>query len=129
MREDNLLCLKKKFKPVTTHSSHGLAVYPSLLKNTQIFAPNQVWASDITYVLLLHEHIYPAVIIDLYSRKCIVWDLSRNMDRQLTMNALGKALKIAGRNLNLFKGSSAIRIRASSTPLEIMSIVSESTLS
>jgi len=127
MREDNLLCLKKKFKPVTTHSSHGLAVYPNLLKNTQIFAPNQVWASDITYVLLLHEHIYLAVIIDLYSRKCIVWDLSRNMDRQLTMNALGKALKIAGRNL--FKDSSTIRIRASSTPLEIMSIVSESTLS
>lgn len=93
MRVDNLLCLKKKFKPVTTHSNHGLPVYPNLLKNIQIFAPNQVWASDITYVQLLHEHIYLAVIIDLYSRKCIGWDLSRNMGRQLTMNALDKALK------------------------------------
>jgi len=93
MREDNLLCLKKKFKPVTTHSSHGLPVYPNLLKNIQIFAPNQVWASDITYVQLLHEHIYLAVIIDLYSRKCIGWDLSRNMGSQLAMNALDKALK------------------------------------
>jgi len=36
MREDNLLCLKKKFKPVTTDSSHGLPVYPNLLKSTQI---------------------------------------------------------------------------------------------
>ncbi len=93
MREDNLLCLKKKFKPVTTDSSHGLPVYPNLLKNIQISAPNQVWASDITYVQLLHEHIYLAVIIDLYSRKCIGWDLSRNMGSQLTMNALDKALK------------------------------------
>jgi len=93
MREDNLLCLKKKFKPVTTDSSHGLPVYPNLLKNVQISAPNQVWASDITYVQLMHEHIYLAVIIDLYSRKCIGWDLSRNIGRQLTMNALEQALK------------------------------------
>jgi putative transposase len=93
MREDNLLCLKKKFKPVTTDSSHGLPVYPNLLKSVQISGPNQVWASDITYVQLMHEHIYLAVIIDLYSRKCIGWDLSRNMGSHLTMNALDTALK------------------------------------
>ncbi len=85
--------LKKKFKPVTTNSSHGLPVYPNLLKSTQISRPNQVWASDITYVQLMHEHIYLAVIIDLYSRKCIGWNLSRNMGSQLTMNALDRALK------------------------------------
>jgi len=93
MRQDNLLCLKKKFKPVTTDSSHGLPVYPNLLKSTKITGPNQVWASDITYVQLLHEHIYLAVILDLYSRKCIGWELSRNMGSQLTMNALAKALE------------------------------------
>ena len=93
MREDNLLCLKKKFKPITTDSSHGLPIYPNLLKSIQISAPNQVWASDITYVQLMHEHIYLAVIIDLYSRKCIGWDLSRNMGSHLTMNALDMALK------------------------------------
>ena len=93
MREDNLLCLKKKFKPVTTDSSHGLPVYPNLLKGVQISGPNQVWAADITYVQLMHEHVYLAVIIDLYSRKCIGWDLSRNMGSHLTMNALDMALK------------------------------------
>jgi putative transposase len=93
MRQDNLLCLKKKFKPVTTDSSHGLPVYPNLLKSTKITGLNQVWASDITYVQLLHEHIYLAVIMDLYSRKCIGCDLGRNMGSQLTMNALAKALK------------------------------------
>jgi putative transposase len=93
MRLDNLLCLKKKFKPVTTDSRHGLPVYPNLLKSTKITGLNQVWASDITYVQLLHEHIYLAVILDLYSRKCIGWELSRNMGSQLTMNALVKALE------------------------------------
>lgn len=93
MRLDNLLCLKKKFKPVTTDSDHGLPVYPNLLKSTKITGLNQVWASDITYIQLLHEHIYLAVILDLYSRKCIGWELSRNMDSQLVLNALNKALE------------------------------------
>mgnify|MGYP000976296283 CR=1 FL=1 len=93
MRQDNLLCLKKKFKPVTTDSDHGLPVYPNLLKSTKITGLNQVWASDITYIQLLHEHIYLAVILDLYSRKCIGWELSRNIDSQLVLNALSKALE------------------------------------
>lgn len=92
MRQDNLLCLKKKFKPVTTDSSHGLPVYSNLLKSTKITGLNQAWASDITYVQLQHEHIYLAVILDLYSRKCIGWELGRNLGSQLTMNALAKAL-------------------------------------
>ena len=96
MRQDNLLCLKKKFKPVTTDSSHGLPVYPNRLKGTRITGRNQVWASDITYVQLLHEHIYLAVILDLFSRKCIGWDLGRNLGSQLAMNALAKALKNRG---------------------------------
>ena len=93
MRQDNLLCIKKKFKPVTTDSSHGLPVYPNLLKSIKITGINQVWAADITYVQLLHENIYLAVILDLSSRKCIGWDLSRNMGSQLVMNALARALK------------------------------------
>ena len=85
MRQDNLLCLKKRFKPITTDSSHGLPVYPNLLKNIKITGLNQAWVSDITYVQLLHEHIYLAVILDLYSRKCIGWELSRNIDHRLAM--------------------------------------------
>jgi putative transposase len=93
MRQDNLLCLKKKFKLITTDSNHGLPVYPNLLKNVKITGPNEVWASDITYIRLMHEHIYLAVILDLHSRKCIGWELSRNMGSQLTMNALTEALR------------------------------------
>ncbi|VVB63392.1 Integrase core domain protein [uncultured archaeon] len=93
MRQDNLLCLKKRFKPLTTDSNHGLPIYPNLLKNTKITGLNQVWASDITYIQLQHEHIYLAVILDLFSRKCIGWELGRNMGSHLVMNALDKALE------------------------------------
>lgn len=93
MRQDNLLCQKKKFKPITTDSSHSLPVYPNILKNTRITGPNQVWASDITYIQLQHEHIYLAVVLDLASRKCIGWDLGRNLGSQLAMNALARALR------------------------------------
>jgi putative transposase len=93
MCQDNLLCLKKKFKPMTTDSNHGLPIYPNLLKSSKITGMNQVWASDITYVRLRHEHIYLAVILDLYSRKCIGWELSRNIDGKLVMSALDKAFK------------------------------------
>ena len=41
---------------------------------------------------LPHEHIYLAVVLDLYSRKCIGWDLSRSLESDLAMNALAKAL-------------------------------------
>jgi len=53
MQEDNLLCVKKHFKPLTTDSNHNHKVYPNLIKNREITQPNQVWASDITYVQLI----------------------------------------------------------------------------
>lgn len=93
MRQEKLLCHKKKFKPVTTDSTHGLPIYPNLLKGREITGLNQAWASDITYVQLQHEHIFLAVILDLYSRKCIGWELSRSIRSDLAMSALAKALK------------------------------------
>lgn len=93
MREDNLLCVKKTFKPVTTNSNHKYRKYPNLLKDLEINRINQVWAADITYIRLQREYVYLAVILDLFSRKCVGWELSRNLDAQLTLNALRKALR------------------------------------
>ncbi len=103
MREDNLLCVRNKsFKPVTTNSNHNLQVYPNLARDMEVTGMNQLWAADITYVRLAREFIYLAVIIDVFSRKCIGWELDRNMDTQLTLNALHQALKERwSSNLNL----------------------------
>jgi transposase InsO family protein len=54
---------------------------------------NQVWASDITYIRLSEEFVYLAVILDLFSRRCIGWDLDRNLSTELTLNALKMAIK------------------------------------
>lgn len=92
MREGNLLVRKKKFRPITTDSGHGLQVYPNLAKDLQVTSLNYLWVSDITFIQLLNEYVYLAVIIEIFSRKCIGWDLSRSIDTRLTLNALNMAI-------------------------------------
>jgi len=92
MGEDNLLCIKKKFTPRTTDSDHALQIYPNLAKDMEVTAINQLWVADITYIRLDREFVYLAVILDVFSRKCVGWELSRDIDTQLTLNALNKAL-------------------------------------
>lgn len=92
MRKDNLLCVKKLFKPQTTDSDHSFRVYPNLAKDLEVIRLNQLWVSDITYIRLVREFVYLAVIMDVFSRKCVGWELSRDIDTQLTLNALDKAL-------------------------------------
>lgn len=101
MRDDNLLCIKrKKFIPKTTDSDHNLQVYPNLAKDLEVMAINQLWVADITYVHLVKEFVYLAVILDVFSRRCIGWELGRDIDTQLTLNALKMALKNR-RNMDL----------------------------
>lgn len=57
-----------------------------------VTAPNQVWASDITYIRIENGFVYLAVIIDLYSRKIIGWQISKKIDGQLTLEALNLAI-------------------------------------
>ncbi len=63
---------------------------------------NQLWVADITYIQLLKEFIYLAVVIDVFSRRCIGWELSRHIDTGLTLNALRKAFRT--RNSDDLKG-------------------------
>jgi putative transposase len=93
MREENILCKpKKKFRIVTTDSNHNYPIYPNLTKEIVLTGINQLWVADITYVHLLNECVYLAVIIDVYSRKCIGWELSRRIDAELVLNAFDMAV-------------------------------------
>ena len=92
MREDNLLCLRKRRFIVTTDSEHGLPVYPNLLPGLKVDGINQLWIADITYIRLQGEFVYLAVVIDAHSRRVIGWELSRRIDTELTMSALRMAL-------------------------------------
>ncbi len=95
MREENILCKpRKKFRITTTDSNHSYPIYPNLAKDIILIGINQLWVADITYVHLLSECVYLAVIIDVYSRKCIGWSLDRHIDTYLVLTALNMALDV-----------------------------------
>jgi len=93
MSEDNLLCLRRRSFIPTTDSRHGLTVYPNLAREMVLTDINQLWVADITYIRLAHEFVYLAVILDAFSRRVIGWELSRAMTTELTLAALGQALR------------------------------------
>ena len=92
MREDNLLCLRKRKFVVTTDSNHTRKVYPNLAPTLILTAPDQLWRADITYIRLREEFVFLAVILDAYSRRVIGWALDRTMEDELTLTALRMAL-------------------------------------
>ncbi len=93
MREYGLKSQLKRLFKSFTESRHNLRKYPNLIKDLLTNSINQIWGADITYIRVKNEFIYLAVIIDLYSRKIKGWALSRNIDANLTIAALERALK------------------------------------
>ena len=92
MREDNLLCVRKRKFVVTTDSNHTRKIYPNLARNLILRATDQLWRADITYIRLRDEFVFLAVILDAYSRRVIGWALDRTMEDSLTLTALRMAL-------------------------------------
>ncbi len=99
MRRDNLLCVRKRYRLCTTDSDHGMPVYENLARDLSVTGINQLWVADITYIHLPREFVYLAAVVDVYSRRCVGWELSRRIDTQLTLGALHKALKTRGAGL------------------------------
>ena len=93
MREDNLLCLRKRKFVVTTASGHGLAVYPNLAGSMEVSGVDQLWVADITYIRLEEEFVFLAVILDAYSKRVIGWRLDPGLDTSLPLDALRMALR------------------------------------
>lgn len=94
MREDNLLCLRRrKFRVVTTDSNHNLRVYPNLAGGMELTGIDQLWIADITYIRLEVEFIYLAVVLDAFSRRVIGWALERHLEDDLPIAALEMALR------------------------------------
>ena len=92
MREDNLLCVRKRKFVVTTDSNHGKKVYPNLARQMVLTNMDQLWVADITYIRLREEFVFLAVILDAYSRRVIGWALERTIEDDLTLRALRMAL-------------------------------------
>jgi len=94
LREDNLLCLRRrKFVVTTTDSNHDRPVYPNLAGELVLTGMDQLWVADITYIRLETEFVYLAVVLDAYSRRVIGWELDRTLEDDLTLAALRMALR------------------------------------
>jgi putative transposase len=94
MREEALLCQLKRHFVVTTDSAHGYRTYPNLLAVTTLDRLDQAWVADITYIHLPTTFVYLACILDAFSRRCIGWKLSRQIDTRLTVAALEMAIEL-----------------------------------
>jgi putative transposase len=92
MREDNLLCVRKRKFVRTTDSGHGRKIYPNLAREMVMTGVDQLWVGDITYIRLQQEFVFLAVILDGYSRRVIGWALDRTLEDSLTLDALRMAL-------------------------------------
>lgn len=70
-------------------------IYPYLLRNVEVTRPDQVWASDITYVPLRHGFLYLVAVMDWYSRYVLSWRLSNTLTGSFCLEALDEALSRA----------------------------------
>lgn len=78
--------------PKVTDSSHSLGVYLNQVKNMDISAPNQAWASDITYIDVGGEFMYLCLIMDMYSRRIVGHSFNHKMKASDCCKALDMAL-------------------------------------
>ena len=94
MRRDNLLCLRQRsFVPVTTDSRHEWRLVPNLARGLVLTGLDQLWVADITYVRLLEEFAFLAVLLDAFSRRVIGWALDTHLRASLAITALEMAIK------------------------------------
>ncbi len=93
MRKANLQCRRKRRFVCTTDSKHGFRVFPNLAKGFVPVRPDQLWRADITYIRLVSEFVFLAVILDAFSRRVVGWALSRHIDAELTLSALRMAIE------------------------------------
>jgi putative transposase len=92
MREEALLCHRKRAFVSTTHSGHGLRRYPNLIAGLTIEGVNRLWVADLTYIRLRTAFVYLAVLLDSYSRRVVGWELGPSLEAVLCVRALERAL-------------------------------------
>lgn len=82
-------------RPNTSRPAPGHRVFPYLLRGVTVTRPNQVWASDITYIRMLHGFIYLVAVLDWYSRYVLGWSVSVSLETDFCLSALDWSLETA----------------------------------
>ena len=95
----NLKVRKKKRRVKTTDSGHGLPTYPNLVKELIPLHPNQLWVSDITYMVIYlnaqtgeYDFCYLSLVTDCYTKEIIGWCVGETLETKFAIEALNMAL-------------------------------------
>ena len=92
MQQHGIKAITKRKFVVTTDSRHSLPVAADLVQRRfNPEAPNQIWSSDITYIQTNEGWLYPAAVMDLFSRQVVGWSLKPHMQASLVKDALAMA--------------------------------------
>jgi putative transposase len=94
MRRMGIEALYQRPRTTTPHPGHK--VFPYLLRNRQITAPNQVWAMDITYIPMRRGFVYLAAVLDWTTRRVLAWQLSNSMTVDFCLDAVEAAIRDYG---------------------------------
>jgi hypothetical protein len=92
LRSENMLVKPRKRRVFTTQSFHWLKKYKNLVENLTVTRPNQVWVSDITYLIYEENTWFLYLITDVYSQKVVGWYLSKNLKAISATKALKQAI-------------------------------------
>ena len=82
-------------QPKTSKPGPGHRIYPYLLRGLEVQRPNQVWASDITYIRLRGGFIYLVAVMDWFSRYVLAWEVSVSLESSFCVSTLDWALQSA----------------------------------
>jgi putative transposase len=94
MRTMGLVAVYPKRNLSLANQAHK--IYPYLLRNLAIERPNQVWATDITYIPMARGFVYLVAIMDWYSRRVLSWRVSNTIDTSFCTEALEEAIERYG---------------------------------
>ena len=84
-------------RPNTSKPTLGHKIYPYLLRDISVNRPNQVWATDITYIPMARGFVYLVVILDWFSRRVLSWRVSITLEVDFCLEAVEEALAKYGK--------------------------------
>jgi putative transposase len=94
MRTMGLVAIYPKRNLSLANQAHK--IYPYLLRGLTIDRPNQVWATDITFIPMARGFVYLVAIMDWYSRRVLSWRVSNTIDTSFCIDALNEAIEQHG---------------------------------
>ena len=93
MRRERLFARQRsKYRVATTDSRHGGPIAPNRVRSLSLRRPDQVWATDATWVLTGQGWLYLVAVLDVFTRRVIGWAMHQVLDAPLVIAALRMAL-------------------------------------